>query len=191
MSFFRFSLEVPTLNTLLSAQHPCLPLGVLTLYSGSCFLSTCFWAFSGTGTLPHHFFISKSDPFCVAASDGTSWASKKHCWLPLPDHVLWLVWHECFYLSEWLGLFNFHAGVCQLGFVACPALPSEVHWVTSHMLQVYLLYAVMHISVPACSQPQLSSPARTNCSPDCAAGINLPVKAQHSGKITSVLMNVR
>lgn len=107
-----------------------------------------FELFLARGHLPHPFFISKSDPFCVTASDGMSLASSGKTWSSLPDHVLWM-----FLFFGVVGVVRFPCHVCQLGFVACTALRSEVHWVTSHMLQVYLLYTVMHIFVPACSQP--------------------------------------
>lgn len=41
------------------------------------------------------------------------------------------------------------------------------------------------LCVPACSQPQILPPARTHCSPDCAAVIHLPVRAQQKNHVSA------
>lgn len=41
------------------------------MYSGSCFLTTHFRAFTGAGLCPTSLFVSKTDSFCVTASEET------------------------------------------------------------------------------------------------------------------------
>lgn len=63
------------------------------------------------------------------------------------------------------------------------------HLSSASRLSAFTVGVYIYISVPACSQLELSSPARTNCSSDWAAAIYLPVKARHCGKTMSVLTN--